>query len=104
MRGLLAFWLLWELRLGPLNGQQLGERLAWRRGDAISPGTLYPALAALEEAGSVSKARDGRESVYRLTAPGARDLACAQAYLRLMFRDVLAGAPLQLTRRLRRPA
>lgn len=89
MRGLLSFWLLWELRLGPLIGAQLAERLAWRRGAEVSPGTLYPALAALEKAGAVRKKRRGRETLYELTAPGKRDLQCAQAYLRLMLADVM---------------
>jgi DNA-binding PadR family transcriptional regulator len=89
LRGLLSFWLLWELRLGPLRGAQLAERLAWRRGQPVSPGTLYPALAALEKGGAVRKQRRGRDTSYALTAAGKRELACAAAYVRAVFRDVL---------------
>jgi PadR family transcriptional regulator, regulatory protein PadR len=89
LRGLLSFWLLWELRLGPLNGAQLSERIAYRRGNAPSPGTLYPALASLEKAGLVKKRRDGRETAYDLTPKGRDDLDCGTTYLRVVFRDVL---------------
>lgn len=89
MRGLLSFWLLWELRLGPLIGAQLAERLAWRRGSEVSPGTLYPALAALEKAGAVKKRRRGRETEYEIAAPGKRELACARTYLQVILADVV---------------
>lgn len=89
LRGLLGFWLLWELRLGPLIGAQIAERLAWRRGSAVSPGTLYPALAALAKARAVRKGRRGRETLYELTPAGQRELACARACLGAIFADVL---------------
>jgi DNA-binding PadR family transcriptional regulator len=89
LRGLLSFWLLWELRLGPLIGAQLAERLAWRRGSEVSPGTLYPALASLEKGKLVRKERRGRETRYELTAAGRKELACAQAYVKAVFADVV---------------
>lgn len=98
LRGLLSFWLLWELRLGPLGGAQLADRLEWRRGSAVSPGTLYPALAKLEREGLVQKRRDGRETYYRLTRTGAEDVSCAAMYLRLVFQDVAAKPLLQIGR------
>lgn len=88
LRGLLSFWLLWELRLGPLIGAQLAERLEWRRGTSLSPGTLYPALAELEKAKLVQKKRDGRETQYRLTTHGTQEMQCVATYLRVLFRDV----------------
>jgi DNA-binding PadR family transcriptional regulator len=96
LRGLLSFWLLWELRLGPLIGAQLSERLEWRRGAAVSPGTLYPALAELEKAKLVQKKRDGRETQYRITPQGSAELSCAATYLRILFSDVKADAPIKI--------
>jgi DNA-binding PadR family transcriptional regulator len=90
LRGLLAFWLLWELRLGPLLGAQLSERLGWRRGETPSPGTIYPALANLERDGLVKKTKRGRDTSYDLTPRGTNELACAAAYLRVVLRDVMA--------------
>ena len=95
LRGLLSFWLLWELRLGPLLGAQLAERLAWRRGQAPSPGTLYPALAAMTRAGLLRKRRQGRDTAYALTPRGRAELRCARAYLRAVLRDVVAGGGAQ---------
>ena len=88
VRGMLAFWLLWELRHGSLNGVQLAERLAYRRGETISPGTLYPALAALASAKLTRKTTQGRESRYELTARGRQELDCAAMYLKLVFADL----------------
>ncbi len=89
MRGLLAFWVLWELRLGSLSGVQVGERLEWRRGSSPSPGTLYPALASLEGDGLVGKRRDGRETRYELTDRGREELECARMFLQAIFQDVM---------------
>lgn len=92
VRGLLSFWVLWELRLGPLLGVQVAERLTWRRGSPLSPGTLYPALAALEAVRLVTKRRSGRTTSYRLTPRGAAELDCARRLLRTMFQDVVTSA------------
>ncbi len=89
LRGLLSFWLLWEVRRGPKTGAEISERLAWRRGSPVSPGTLYPALAALEKEGAVAKAMKGRDSEYRITARGRSELECAVGCLRAMMRDVV---------------
>lgn len=89
LRGLLSFWLLWELRLGSLRGAQLSERMRWRRGDALSPGTLYPALRALEARRLVRKHRAGRDTAYEITRPGRRELDCAAGFLRVVVRDVV---------------
>lgn len=91
VRGLLSFWLLWELRLGELLGAQLAERLAWRRGEPVSNGTLYPALAKLEAARLVRKRKRGRDTAYELTDKGQGELDCAARYLRTILRDVLDG-------------
>lgn len=93
LRGLLSFWLLWGVRNEPRTGAQIAERLAWRRGAPVSPGTLYPALSALEGVGAVQKRQVGRDTEYRITPRGQRDLACAVGCLRAMMRDVvLEGA------------
>lgn len=89
LRGLLSFWLLWELRLGSLRGAQLSERLRWRRGDSLSPGTLYPALHALVRRRLLRKGRAGRDTTYSLTESGRGELKCAAGYLQVLFRDVV---------------
>lgn len=91
MRGLLSFWILWELRLGRLTGVQIAERLTWRRGSPLSPGTLYPALSNLEKRGLVRKARDGRDTQYEVSAPGVRELERAQRLLRTILEDVVTS-------------
>jgi len=47
MRGLLTFQILWELDREEMNGQQIAEKIAQRRGTKPTPGTIYPALHAL---------------------------------------------------------
>lgn len=93
LRGFLSFWLLWELRRDARTGAQVADRLAWRRGSPVSPGTLYPALAGLEEAGAVAKKAKGRETQYRITPKGRRELDCAVGCLKAMMRDVVLEEP-----------
>jgi|GEM_PF-291794 len=107
LRGLLSFWLLWELRHGTLNGAQLADRLEWRRGQGVSPGTLYPALDHLTKQGLVTKERSGRETSFALTTRGRNDLDCALGCLEAMFADVMAErrpTPSSGARRARSPA
>ena len=80
LRGLLSFWLLWELRRETRTGADLSDRLAWRRGSPVSPGTLYPALLKLEQEGCVTakwrpSENNRRAKYYSLTAAGRKQLA-----------------------------
>jgi len=58
----------------PQHGYELMSELASRFGPAYrpSPGSIYPALAALETEGLVTGVDDGDRRVYRLTATGLR--------------------------------
>lgn len=93
VRGMLTFWLLWELRHGHLNGAQLADRLAYRRGETVSPGTLYPALASLVKSKLARKSAQGRETRYELTPRGRQELDCAAIYLRLVFAELYPDRP-----------
>ncbi|MGY5874267.1 MAG: PadR family transcriptional regulator [Candidatus Thorarchaeota archaeon] len=88
MRGFLTFQIMWELSKGPLNGQQIAERLAKRRGTKPTPGTIYPALKALDEGGQISGTKDGREIVYTLTEAGKIALTDASRYFYQVFGDI----------------
>ena len=62
----------------PMHGYQLMGELQERLGPRYraSPGSIYPALQALEAEGLVSSREDGDRRVYELTGDGA------QAYVR----------------------
>lgn len=59
---------------GPANGYVIMQRLqdhvgsGWR----ASPGSIYPALLALEDAGQINSRVEGEPRVYALTAAGRR--------------------------------
>ena len=75
--GHLRLYLLSLLEEAPRHGYELIQALEERFGGtyAPSPGTIYPRLAKLEAEGLVTKAADGRKSVYAITDAGKAELA-----------------------------
>lgn len=75
--GSLRLYLLKLLDEAPRHGYELIQALGDRFGGTYSPsaGTIYPRLAKLEEEGLVTKASDGRKTVYRITDAGRAELA-----------------------------
>lgn len=74
--GSLRLYLLKLLDEAPRHGYELIQALSERFGGTYSPsaGTIYPRLAKLEEEGLVTKASDGRKTVYRITDAGRDEL------------------------------
>ena len=88
MRGFLTFQILWELSKDPLNGQQIAERIAERRGTKPTPGTIYPALKDLREGGSIVGTKEGNQVIYTLTEEGKKGLDEASRYFHQAFGDI----------------
>ncbi|RFA22379.1 PadR family transcriptional regulator [Subtercola boreus] len=74
--GHLRLYLLNLLAEQPRHGYELIQALSDRFGGTYSPsaGTIYPRLAKLEEEGLVTKATDGRKTVYEITDAGRAEL------------------------------
>jgi hypothetical protein len=78
MRGMLGFLILFLLSKEEMHGQALADEIARRRGERPSPGTIYPALKSLREAGFISEKKEGKTIVYRLTPRGESALRVAK--------------------------
>lgn len=88
MRGLLTFQILWELDREEMNGQQIAEKIAKRRGNKPTPGTIYPALKELKKGKFIKGRKDGQTIIYSLTAKGKKGLADASRYFHQAFGDI----------------
>jgi len=75
--GHLRLYLLSLLADAPMHGYEVIQALEERFGGTYVPsaGTIYPRLAKLEEEGLVTKAADGRKTVYEITEAGRAELA-----------------------------
>ncbi|MCU1441288.1 MAG: PadR family transcriptional regulator [Rhodoglobus sp.] len=73
-----------------MHGYELIQALGDRFGGTYVPsaGTIYPRLAKLEEEGLVTKAADGRKTVYAITDAGRAELASREAELDGIENDV----------------
>ena len=78
MRGLLGFLILFLLSKKNMHGQELADEIAKRRGDKPSPGTIYPALKGLREAGFLHEDKVGKTITYGLTPRGKKALSIAK--------------------------
>lgn len=73
-----------------MHGYELMQALGDRFGGTYVPsaGTIYPRLAKLEEEGLVTKATDGRKTVYAITDAGRTELASREGELDEIENDV----------------
>ena len=78
MRGLLGFLILFLLSKKNMHGQELADEIAKRKGDKPSPGTIYPALKGLKEAGFLDEDKVGKTITYELTPRGKKALSIAK--------------------------
>ncbi|WP_439591296.1 PadR family transcriptional regulator [Microbacterium sp.] len=81
--GDLRLYLLNLLDEGPRHGYDIMQALSDRTGGTYTPsaGTVYPRLSKLEEEGLVTKAVDGRKTVYEITGAGRAEVAARQGDL-----------------------
>ncbi|MBI2597808.1 MAG: PadR family transcriptional regulator, partial [Candidatus Diapherotrites archaeon] len=61
-----------------LHGQELADELEKRKGGRPSPGTIYPALKNLKEAGLIKEKKDGKKIYYVLSGEGKKALKVAK--------------------------
>jgi DNA-binding PadR family transcriptional regulator len=91
-RGAVRLHILHHAAEGEIHGAWMADELA-RHGHRISPGTLYPALHRMEEAGMLTSSRrvfDGKmRRFYRATAKGRRELVVAREVLAELVDEVL---------------
>ena len=74
--GFIRFHILYHAAQGPVYGMWLMEELA-RHGYSVSPGTLYPILHRMEQAGylvSEQRVEGGRVRRYYTATPAGRAL------------------------------
>ena len=74
MRGMLSFLILFLLSKRNMHGQEIADEIGKRKGARPSPGTIYPALKNLKEAGLIEENKVGKTIVYCLTNEGKKVL------------------------------
>ena len=94
-KGFIKIHILHHAAEGPIYGLQIGQELARHGYTSLSPGTLYPTLHGLEEAGlliSEQQVVAGRwRKYYRITPEGCAALTQIRAKLAELAQEVLAG-------------
>ena len=88
MRGMLSFLIMWFLSKRPMYGEEIAQELEKMKGSKPTPGTIYPALKHLQNAGLVSSQKDGRNIIYSLTEKGNATSKEAFEYFCNMFEPV----------------
>ena len=84
--------ILTSLSSGERHGYALQQDIERFAGVRLGPGTLYGAIARLEERGLIEAVGDaGRRRPYRLTAAGADALETSLAQMRTIVEEGTAG-------------
>lgn len=94
--GFVRMHVLYHAAREPIFGVEMMEELG-RHGYDIGPGTLYPMLHQLEQAGLLTSQAEvvagKHRKYYRATPEGARALEDAKARLRELVKEVLHDDP-----------
>ncbi len=85
MKGFLSFLVLWIIKDESKNGKEISLELARRKGSRPSPGTIYPALKELKDAGLITA---DEKKYYSLTKKGKDELKNAKDYFCCVFYDI----------------
>jgi PadR family transcriptional regulator PadR len=92
-KGFLKIHILHHAAAGPIYGLQIAQQLARHGYTSLSPGTIYPTLHSLEEAGlliSEQQVVEGRwRKYYRITPAGRKALIQIRAKLAELAQEVL---------------
>ncbi|HLC38070.1 MAG TPA: PadR family transcriptional regulator [Candidatus Norongarragalinales archaeon] len=88
MRGMLSFLLLFLISKKPMHGQEIADELEKRKGERPSPGTIYPALKGLKEAGFIKEKKKGKTVVYTITEKGKAGLKISKERFCRTFMEV----------------
>jgi DNA-binding PadR family transcriptional regulator len=96
MRGMLSFYVLWLVSRGSICGEDLTKEIGRRRGEEPNPGTLYPALKGLREAGLIEPRREDKKIFYTITLKGREELETATNYFKQVYGDILSGKPVRI--------
>ena len=95
-RGFIKIHILHHAEKGPVFGLEMARELQRHGYEQVSPGTLYPALHALEEAGLLESRRQldqGRwRRHYTITRKGRATLGAVRRQLVELVREVVAEA------------
>ncbi|MCD6554919.1 MAG: helix-turn-helix transcriptional regulator [Anaerolineae bacterium] len=90
--GFIKIHILYHAAKGPIYGAEMARELG-RHGYDISPGTLYPTLHGLEQAGYLTSetrvVAGRRRKYYRITPKGRGALAEARARIAELVHEVL---------------
>ena len=73
-KGFLSFLILHEIKQKAQFGEELAKNIGARRGETLTPGTIYPALKRLKEEKLIQQFKDGRKKMYALTDEGIIEL------------------------------
>lgn len=92
-KGFLSFLILHELSKEAMFGEQLADRIGARRGETLTPGTIYPALKRLRKEKLVSYRREGRLKIYRLTDAGQGELKLLYKLFGTYFKGLRSKIP-----------
>src|SRR3989344_3049955 len=86
MRGMLSFLILFLLSKKPMHGQEIADEMEKRKGERQSPGTIYPALKGLKEAGVNKEKKEGKTISDSLTEEGKHTLKMSnQRFCKIFF-------------------
>ncbi|MAG47937.1 hypothetical protein CL617_04995 [archaeon] len=88
LRGLLSFQIMHEIKKKQYCGEDLASIIGERKGNKLTPGTIYPTLKKLRENNLVKFNQNGRKKIYCLTKKGVKEYKISKRILNSLFKKI----------------
>ena len=88
LRGLLSFQIMNEVGRRQCCGEDLAFVIGERKGNKLTPGTIYPTLKRLRQNKLLKFRQQGRKKIYYLTKKGLREYKISKRILLALFREI----------------
>ncbi len=89
LRGFLSFQIMNEINKKKSHGENLAIIIGERKGNKLTPGTIYPTLKRLRENNLIRFKQKGRKKIYYLTKKGLREFKISKRIISALFREIL---------------
>ena len=88
-KGFLTLHVLHLIKKNKVCGDDIAEIIGSKKGNKLTPGTIYPALKYLRENKLIKYKQKGRKKVYTLNKKGLEEYKIIKRILKRMFKEII---------------
>jgi len=88
-KGFLTLNILHLIKKNKVCGDDIAEIIGSKKGNKLTPGTIYPALKYLRQNKLIVYKQNGRKKIYSLTKRGDKEYKITKRIFKKMFKEMI---------------